>query len=105
MLNCLECRRLEDLLERPAVTYYELAQRVLLLDDSDPEKTWAGMALRGAKEYKDEVSSNSMSTRKSTRRLVSRLFLFEFRRASAAYIGVGPALALAVIWFKALLTY
>jgi len=55
MLNCLECRRLEDLLERPAVTYYELAQRVLLLDDSDPEKTWDGMVLRGPKDYKDEV--------------------------------------------------
>jgi hypothetical protein len=46
---------LENLLEQAAVHYYELAQRVLLLDDSDPEKTWAGMALRGAKEYKDEV--------------------------------------------------
>jgi hypothetical protein len=33
----------------------ELAQRVLLLDDSDPEKIWAGSALRGARDYKDEV--------------------------------------------------
>lgn len=55
MLDCPECRRLENLLEQAAVHYYELAQRVLLLDDSDPEKMWAGMALRGAKDYKDEV--------------------------------------------------
>ena len=55
MLDCPECRRLENLLEQAAVHYYELAQRVLLLDDSDPEKTWDGMALRGAKDYKDEV--------------------------------------------------
>jgi hypothetical protein len=55
MLDCHECRRLENLLENAAIHYYELAQRVLLLPDSDPEKTWAGMALRGAKDYKDEV--------------------------------------------------
>jgi hypothetical protein len=55
MLDCTECRRLESLLEQAAVHYHELAQRVLLLDDSDPEKIWAGMALRGAKDYKDEV--------------------------------------------------
>jgi len=55
MLDCPECRRLENLLEQAAVHYYELAQRVLLLDDSDPEKTWAGMALHGARDYKDEV--------------------------------------------------
>jgi hypothetical protein len=55
MLDCPECRGLENLLEQAAVHYYELAQRVLLLDDSDPEKIWAGMALRGAKDYKDEV--------------------------------------------------
>jgi hypothetical protein len=55
MLDCPECRRLENLLEQAAVHYYELAQQVLLLDDSDPEKIWAGMALRGARDYKDEV--------------------------------------------------
>ena len=55
MMNCTECRRLENLLEEAAVHYYELAQGVLLLDDSDPEKIWAGMALRGARDYKDEV--------------------------------------------------
>jgi hypothetical protein len=55
MLDCAECRRLETLLEEAAVQYYELAQRILVLDDSDPEKVWAGMALRGAKNYKEEV--------------------------------------------------
>jgi hypothetical protein len=55
MLDCPECRRLENLLEKAALHYYELAQRVLLLQDSDPEKTWAGMALRGTKDYKDEA--------------------------------------------------
>jgi hypothetical protein len=55
MLDCPECHRLENLLEQAAIHFYELAQRILLLDDSDPEKTWAGMALRGAKDYKDEV--------------------------------------------------
>ena len=55
MLDCAECRRLENLIENAAIHYYELAQRVLLLADSDPEKTWAGMALRGAEDYKDEV--------------------------------------------------
>lgn len=27
------------------------------LDDSNPEKTWAGMALRVAKEAKDEIQN------------------------------------------------
>ena len=55
MLDCPECRRLVHLLEQAAIQYYELAQRVLLLDDSDPEKSLAARALRGSRDYKDEV--------------------------------------------------
>lgn len=55
MLNCPECHRLENLLGEAAAHCHELAQRVLVLADSDPEKVWAGMALRGARDYKDEV--------------------------------------------------
>ena len=55
MQDCRECRRLERQLEEMALRHYELARHVLSLDDSDPEKIWAGMALRGAKEAEEEA--------------------------------------------------
>jgi hypothetical protein len=55
MQNCLECRRLERLLEEAAIEYFKSAQYILKLDDSDPEKTWADMALRGDKKATEEI--------------------------------------------------
>jgi hypothetical protein len=54
MEDCLECRRLQRLLEETAIQYYEAANGVLALPDTDPVKVWADLAARGAKETMDE---------------------------------------------------
>jgi len=53
--GCAECRRLARMLEEAAIHYYEMGQHVVSLRETDPEKVWAGMALRGATEAKDEI--------------------------------------------------
>ena len=53
--GCAECRRLARMLEEAAIHYYEMAQHEVSLPDNDPEKVWAGMALRGTTEAKDEI--------------------------------------------------
>src|SRR5438105_15030513 len=63
MLDCPECRQLETLLEQAATHNYEMAQRVLLLDDSDSEKARRRWHFPEPRIIKTKSSSSSLSTR------------------------------------------
>jgi len=55
MLNCKRCAEIELLLEKLSITHWEAAQRFGSLNENDPQKQWAGDALRAAKDAADEA--------------------------------------------------
>jgi len=53
--DCAECRRLERLLEKAVVDQLAEKQYVNSLDDCDPQKVWAKVALKDAVEAAAEM--------------------------------------------------
>jgi hypothetical protein len=79
MLDCPECRRLENLLKEAKVHFYEVAPGVLALADSDGEKVSADMALalRGARDDEDEPQKQFNERHEKRAGAVARLSLAE----------------------------